>query len=178
VSRDVGSIPPGPRDRGLRRDPALVPLSRDHHQALVQALALRRGASAPVAAAARTAEEFLAFRREELLGHFEDEEQVLLPAARDAAAPAAERMLTEHTGIHRAAGELAEALRAGRDPRPHMEDLGRRLHDHVRFEERVLFMEIQAALPPDRLAALGAALEKRRSERGAPGCRVPGRGGA
>ena len=37
--------------------------------------------------------------------------------------------------------------------------VGERLAAHVRFEERVLFELLEARLPPQELAALGAAVE-------------------
>ena len=80
--------------RSLKRDPALIPLSRDHHFALMHALALRRVAdfgtrstTGPVA----TAENFLTYYEEELLGHMADEEEALLPAVE---APETFRTLT------------------------------------------------------------------------------------
>jgi hypothetical protein len=54
-----------------------------------------------------------------------------------------------------------------------MEDLARLLHDHVRYEERVFFMRVQAALTGDALESLGAALEAHRAVRGvAAFCRI------
>ena len=42
-----------------------------------------------------------------------------------------------------------------------------------RYEERVFFMALQAALPPQALSAMGAALEAHREARGVvPSCRI------
>ena len=66
------------------------------------------------------------------------------------------RMLEEHLAIRR------EALRleAGATTLEEAQELGRLLHDHVRFEERQLFPMIERALSDDQLDRLGAALQE------------------
>ena len=60
---------------GLPRAPALVPLSRDHHDALVEVLFLRRAQGRPAAG-----RRFVDFFHSEVEGHMADEEDVVLPA--------------------------------------------------------------------------------------------------
>jgi len=157
--------------RGLYRAPALVPLSRDHHEALIQALWLKRRAGRPPAALG-----FLEFHRAELEGHMADEEDVVLPAAESVDPAGAARIRREHGEIRGLAGALEAALLAGEQIAATMEDLARLLHDHVRYEERVFFMGVQAALPGDALESMGAALEAHRAARGvAAFCRIPAR---
>mgnify|MGYP001334064396 CR=1 FL=1 len=147
--------------RGLFRAPALVPLSRDHHEALIQALWLRRRAGEAPAALA-----FLDFHRAELEGHMADEEDVVLPVA-DAVDPSGSaRIREEHARLRALAAALQAAVGSGGDLAPTMEDLSRLLHDHVRYEEREFFMALQEALAADALAALGTALEAHREARG------------
>jgi hypothetical protein len=151
---------------GLYRAPALVPLSRDHHEALIQALWLRRRAGQPEAAAA-----FLDFHRDELEGHMSDEEDVVLPVADPVDPAGSARIRDEHARLRDLAARLAGAAAA--DLAPVMESLAALLHDHVRYEERVFFMELQASLPADVLAGMGDALEAHRAARGlAASCRV------
>jgi hypothetical protein len=52
----------------MKRHPALVPLSHDHHHALVEARRLRRAADSPESAAAAAA--FLRFFAYETVRHF------------------------------------------------------------------------------------------------------------
>ena len=157
--------------RGLYRAPALVPLSRDHHEALIQALWLQRGAGRTPAAL-----RFLDFHRAELEGHMADEEDVVLPAAEPVDPAGAARIRQEHAEIRRFAAALEAAVGAGEDVTSTMVDLARLLHDHVRYEERVFFMALQAALPGDALESMGAALEAHRAARGvAAFCRVRSR---
>jgi iron-sulfur cluster repair protein YtfE (RIC family) len=154
--------------RGLYRAPALVPLSRDHHEALIQALWLRRGAGRPPAALA-----FLEFHEAELEGHMRDEEDVVLPAAQGVDPAGAARIREEHDAMRRLAAALRDAVGADGGIAEIMESLARLLHDHVRYEERVFFMGLQEALSPEALATLGADLEAHRAARGfAASCRV------
>jgi hypothetical protein len=146
---------------GLYRAPALVPLSRDHHEALIQALQLRRGAG-QAAAALR----FLEFHRAELEGHMADEEDVVLPAADPVDPDGASRIRREHAAIRGLASALEAAVRAGGVITAPMEELAGLLHDHVRYEERVFFMGLQDALPGEALEAMGAALDAHRAARG------------
>ena len=147
--------------RGLYRAPALVPLSRDHHEALIQALWLRRRAGQPAAA-----KSFLDFHRTELEGHMADEEDVVLPVSDPIDAAGSARIREEHGRLRGLAAEMEAALAKGGALEPTMQELAGLLHDHVRYEEREFFMALQAALPEEALAALGAALEAHRAARG------------
>lgn len=139
----------------MRRDPALVSLSRDHHQALAVARKLRR-ATTETALEARA--DVLLFWRTDGRTHFRIEEEVLLPAYAgygDAHHPLVARALCEHVAIRHAIDELAA------DATPSvacLHELGNMLAEHVRMEERELFVLVEQALPPSRLAALAAAL--------------------
>jgi hemerythrin-like domain-containing protein len=156
-------------NRSLKRHEALLPLSRDHHFALIYALSLRRAAEAPLGAgrgAVATAESFLSFYDEELLGHMADEEEALLPLATEASPEGASRLVAEHEDIRERTAILRQALEEGGDPRGPMKDIGDLLHDHVRFEERVLFETFQSGLSETQLLAIRRALDDHRSARG------------
>jgi hemerythrin-like domain-containing protein len=138
----------------MKRDQSLTPLSRDHHQALHQALILKRADQSSAAEALRGMVEF--FDAHGAL-HFRVEEEVLLPAyVRDGGADPADeaiaRVLTDHVWFRARIG----ALRGARDARvEEVRELGVRLDDHVRHEERVLFPAIEAALSAEQLERLG-----------------------
>jgi hypothetical protein len=54
-----------------------------------------------------------------------------------------------------------------------MEALATLLHDHIRYEERTFFMDLQSALPARDLEEMGAALQAHRAARGvAASCAV------
>ena len=139
----------------MKRDPALESLSHDHHHALFVAQKLRR-ATPDTAGAARDA--FLEFWKTEGHGHFRVEEDVLLPAYADHGDvhhPLVAQSLCEHVEIR----NLAARVSGDPDTSPEtLNDLGRRLADHVRLEERQLFPMIEEALPPHALSALATAL--------------------
>jgi iron-sulfur cluster repair protein YtfE (RIC family) len=145
----------------MQRSEALAALSREHHHGLVVAQRLSR---ATPNGAAEARGEFLAFWSADGRHHFRAEEEVLLPAFAEHAPAdheAVVRVLVEHVELRVRAGRLAA------DPAPPLEalhELGRRLHDHIRHEERVLFPLIEEALPGPELARLPEALE--RAERG------------
>jgi hemerythrin HHE cation binding domain-containing protein len=141
----------------MKRDPALISLSRDHHQALSAAQNLRR-ARRETRDQARAL--FLEYWEVHGRAHFRSEEEVLLPTYAghgDAHHPLVARVLCEHVAIRRRVDILA------RSPSPTVADLhelGAQLADHVRLEERELFPLIEHVMPPAELAALADALER------------------
>ena len=152
----------------MYRAPALVPLSRDHHEALIQALWLRRRAGQPAAARA-----FLDFHHAELEGHMADEEDVVLPVAEAVDAAGCARIRDEHVRLRALVAALQTAVDLGADPEATMQELASLLHDHVRYEERDFFMRLQAALPEATLLSMGDALEAHRAARGvSAACRI------
>lgn len=170
-TRKVVSVPDETSgERCLKRDPALVPLSRDHHFALMHALALRRAGEATSLRAATgpiaTAEAFLTFYEEDLLGHMADEEEALLPGVESVDPEDAARLRAEHEDLYEQVALLRQALEDGGDPRPLMREIGGKLHDHVRFEERVFFEAVQRQLSPEAMQAIGRAIETHRRARG------------
>lgn len=91
----------------MKRHPALVQLSRDHHHALVVAQRLKRAVHSE-ADAARAA--FIEFWEADGRVHFREEEEILLPRlARfaDLDEPIVARVLIDHVRIRCLAGELA-----------------------------------------------------------------------
>lgn len=141
----------------MKRDKALTPLSRDHHQALSRALALKRADQSNVAEALRDMIEF--FDAHGAL-HFRVEEEVLLPLyVRDGGADprdeAIARVLTDHVWIRARIAALRDAREECVED---VRALGERLDAHVRHEERVLFPAIEQALSPEQLERLGRAV--------------------
>jgi quercetin dioxygenase-like cupin family protein len=124
----------------MERHPALIPLSHDHHHALVEARRLRRSAEAKADPAA-AAEAFAAFFASETVPHFREEEEQLFPLVADSeeAAPLVVQALLDHQRLHALAARLAsqDGLRAT------MVELADLLEAHVRLEERELFPLIE-----------------------------------
>lgn len=137
----------------VKRHPALAPLSRDHHRALVVARRLREADGESAGEAARR---FLEHWRGEEERHFRLEEEVMLEGCGAHLGPghaAIEHMLREHSQIRADAARLREET-----PLELLHDLGARLAGHVRFEENELFPLIEAHVPEAELQALGARL--------------------
>ena len=141
----------------MKRHPALVPLSREHHQVLLLAQGLRDDGPPTLRAALPATVEARAARALEewearIAPHFAYEERTLLPAleGHDAALDAeVARVREEHDRIR----GLVVALRA--EPTADaLHALGEALVAHVRAEERGLFEVAQAALGEARLADL------------------------
>jgi hemerythrin-like domain-containing protein len=143
----------------VKRHEALAQLSRDHHQALFQAMRLRRAGPDD---AAEALDNFLDFWTDVGHLHFRAEEEVLLPAYSaygDASQDAVVRVLLDHVAIRRAAHELGET-RGADAPVERLHALGERLEAHVRHEERVLFPLIEEALPDDELVRVARAVDE------------------
>jgi hypothetical protein len=157
------SVPPGPSGaQGLKRDPALIPLSRDHHFALRHALFLRRAAGgSDGAAAARVAGDYVVFHRDELVPHMADEESIVFPAFESFDPAGTERLRGEHRELDALTSRLRSSLDEGADPRPLMAEIASLLDDHVRYEERAYFMDVQERLPATALIAMGEAIALR-----------------
>jgi hypothetical protein len=137
----------------VKRAEALRPLSREHLVALLAAKKLKEADRLEEATRA-----FLDFWHGDGRRHFRLEEEELLPGwafHAEVDREGVRRMLDEHLAIRR------EALRleAGEATLEETRELGRLLHDHVRFEERQLFPRVEADLDYTDLACLAAAFE-------------------
>lgn len=132
----------------MKRHPLLQPLSREHHAALQLALNARRAASARersgVEAMSLACVEAFAG---ELDPHFIVEETTLLPLLVAAGEDAlAQRLESEHRQLRELAGRLLPAAA------PVLLAFAELLSAHVRFEERELFVVVQALLEARPLA--------------------------
>jgi hypothetical protein len=135
----------------VKRSPALIQLSRDHHQALDVARRLRRATDADLGAALAYLQ---VFWDPGGLRHFELEERHLPDALPDADwRDAVERMRREHDAIRVNIATVDDVAGA--------HELGTLLHDHVRFEERELFPLLEDRLSEPQLERLGAALMRK-----------------
>jgi hypothetical protein len=130
----------------MHRDPALIPLSHDHQHTLAHALRLRRAATAPLGERVATTRAFLAFAAEHVVPHFAVEEAMLERAVArmpdsDELRAARERTVAEHAALGRSFAAVA-AGGDGADPAA-LDELGRRVQEHVRYEERTVFQLLQ-----------------------------------
>ncbi len=146
----------------MKRHPALQNLSRAHHLLLLQARQIRWYATgdhrAPSFHVILT--DFLHTWDETGAPHLRQEEAVLLPFY--SRFPSAEQRQHEHRALQEHQW-LRDKVAALQQPEANqqalMAEIGAALHDHIRFEERVLFQHIQALLPEPAMQDLHAQLQ-------------------
>ena len=129
----------------MKRQAALIPLSREHHDALSyarQAVAASQGQHADTVRL-RT----LALWDSSIAAHLATEEASLLPAlAAAGAGDEAARAFAQHQQLR----QLMARLRDGEPDA--LAEWGEAMREHVRYEERVLFPLAQRLLDLDALA--------------------------
>jgi len=135
----------------MKRVAALRALSDDHHSALVLARRCERAAEEGVWQAVwRHVQDAFAAHLEP---HFRIEEDHLLPGLEAIGEPAlAERIREDHAALRALRDEAAPTAET-------VGELGGRLEDHVRFEERTVFESTQHRLPEATLRAVAEACE-------------------
>ena len=131
----------------MKRAPALMPLSREHHEALVLA---RRACepSRPQAEPESLRAHLLRRWDEQFEAHFTREEDHLLPALHSAGEPAAAQ---EALRQHRVLRAAIARLRAG--DLAALPSWGDAMREHVQWEERALFPLAERVLDLSRLQA-------------------------
>jgi hemerythrin-like domain-containing protein len=157
----------------MKRHSSLHPLSQHHHFALIQALEMRRAAEAPLekraAGVEKHAAKFVRFWHKTGLVHSREEEEILLPAYsrhmrldRDADVM---RILADHAEIRAAVLDFEQRL-ATKIPveADQLAHLAKFLHDHVRFEENVVFPHIEKTLGEKGLNEMGRGLTRLHSK--------------
>lgn len=158
----------------MKRHRSLFPLSRDHHQALVQARNLGLAAASNDPGNVQQAGEgFAGFWESDLQAHFSQEEQIVLPLLAQAAPDSNEisETLSQHAEIRLLVARLndklarREALEANL-----LGALGESLRRHIHFEENELFPAVEASATEEELWRMNEQLERERSRAGQAGC--------
>ena len=140
-----------------RRHDALIPLTHDHHHALVQARALIAAAGTGDEERKRAGEAFIRFYEDDTLLHFHEEEEVLFPRLLEhVSEPPSElvQVLVEHVRIHGYVDRLRTSLSGGAPAGEQLKVLGETLKAHVRLEETKLFPLIERTVPADALESV------------------------
>jgi hemerythrin-like domain-containing protein len=144
----------------MLRDPNLIPLSHQHHNALAMCVLTRRSLleDASPANVAQLARRAIDRYELELVNHFEIEEQILFPAIEDALGKLS--LIASLTAQHREVEEIVAQLRSA-PTAALLERLCGLLAEHIRREENDLFQVAQSRLPEPILRELGAAIERK-----------------
>jgi quercetin dioxygenase-like cupin family protein len=148
----------------VKRHSSLVPLSHDHHHALVEARRLRRAAGEDETTRRAAVDRFLRFFSSETIRHFREEEERLFPllAGHEGEANALlVEALLDHQRIRALVARLERGPAADEDL---MRELAGALDSHVRLEERRLFPLVEAAVPEEILSELDLSTESRDGE--------------
>ncbi|MGE5610266.1 MAG: hemerythrin domain-containing protein [Bacillota bacterium] len=146
----------------IKRHRSLQPFSRDHYTGLVQAQRLLKSAEGSAARRHSALTSFQTAWQEEIAPHFADEERLLIPLMRS---DDVDRLTREHTALRSLALEVDSHAQAVDPPSEFVRQLGQRLNDHIRWEERELFPRIEQAASAEALewlAPLTAAMEVQR----------------
>ena len=140
----------------MLRDPALIPLSHQHHNGLGLCVLTRRSLAKDASAqsVARLARRVIDRYEIELTNHFEIEEQVLFPTCSQL--PLVETLVAEH----RAMEKFVERLRTAPTV-DLLEQFCELLSTHIRREENQLYQQIQDTLTREVLDSIGAEIERR-----------------
>lgn len=144
-----------------KRHPSLIPLSREHHAALLLAFRLLQGlppTRQPDSPQAQ-AQDTIRFFHTRLTTHFQAEEEALFPLIRRTLPPTMsllDRLLAEHAEMRHSVQALEQADRPSLPAR--LKAFGQILRRHVRSEERDLFPMCEANLAEDDAAQLKAAI--------------------
>lgn len=142
------------KKKPIKRHPALQPLSRQHHFGLLFSWKLRKGFSKNVELE-RMQDYAKWFYEKEIKPHFRDEEKYLFPILEEGN-ELVDRALKEHRRIKRLFHDTENAEKS-------LNQLEEELDAHIRFEERILFNEIQKVATQeqlDKIEEIHSQLEK------------------
>ena len=137
----------------MQRHPALQPLSRDHHDGLVIVRALNQALDGTLANREAAVRRFVTLWHEEFQHHCHLEEQWILPHLDERMR---DRMLEDHRRIREFAIASSELRSNPSEPLSidFIGELAAVFRNHIRWEEREVFQELQDTLRPDELSKL------------------------
>lgn len=133
------------KNKPIKRYEALKPVSREHHHGLLLCWKIKMGLRYEVDPN-RIKEYVDWFYEDHITPHFEFEEKHIFPI-----------LGQDHTFIQRALAEHRKLREMFSIPKPSatmLKALSTTLNDHIRFEERVLFNEIQEVASTEQLDML------------------------
>ncbi len=138
----------------------MAPLSREHHPALLLAQLMKRDAPAykgmPAAPEGKAAYAAAFFQRD-LEAHFIKEEAMLQKV--DRLYPEIDKLVKEIEQEHRELTVGFSNVSSSVDLVNDLDILGRKLEQHIRKEERVLFPLIEKICSPEMLEEMGVLLK-------------------
>lgn len=138
----------------IKRHPALIELSKDHHFGLLLSWKIRKGAELNVPVE-RVVKYVIHFFETDLENHFREEEELLFDKM-EPGDPMRIRALNEHKLMREQIQQLNE-----KPVEKTLNEFSALLENHIRFEERQLFNHIQESFSPEELSLTGSELKNR-----------------
>jgi iron-sulfur cluster repair protein YtfE (RIC family) len=126
----------------IKRHPALQPMSREHHHGLLLCWKIREGFRKKIEPE-RIKRYCDWFWENQLQHHFEEEERYLFPILGQKH-ELVKRAVTEHQ-------KLETLFKDWNNPEQSLHQISEELDRHIRFEERILFNEIQDQATSEQL---------------------------
>ena len=147
-----------PHNRGMLRDPGLIPLSRQHQHALALCVRIERALENNVVDLNAWQLEMEQQYGQEIGFHFAAEENVLFPAARlfPELVSVVEQLGDEHRRLRECFARAHQRAMDGGE----LGAFAKMLSGHIRKEERQLFEAMQKLVEADELRRIGVALEQ------------------
>jgi hypothetical protein len=139
----------------IKRNAALVQLSKDHHFALLLVWKIREGIKNSIDAE-RIRKYAVHFSEVDLLPHFNDEEELLLVVLN-----ADDKMRLRTEKEHAQLREMMTGLKSPATGNNSLLLFAMALESHIRFEERELFNYLQEHLSEKELTEIATALTER-----------------
>jgi hemerythrin-like domain-containing protein len=142
----------------MLRDPALIPLSQQHHNGLALCVLTERAlrADRSEATVRQLATKAIDRYEIELTNHFDIEEQLLFPLIERELGKM--KIIAELIADHRTLEGMIEQMRATPSAKL-LESFCDLLRRHIRREENELFQDAQQQLPAELLAAAGKEID-------------------
>lgn len=129
------------KKKPIKRHESLKPLSREHHHGLLLCWKIRQGIKFKVEPQ-RMKDYIDWFKQKYLYPHFEAEEEFVFPVL-GPENKLIKKALSEHRRLKRLFNQQSEVIKA-------LSLIEEELDEHIRFEERILFNEIQKIASPNQ----------------------------
>ena len=148
----------------MKRHPALIPLSQDHHQGLLLAQLIKKdapiynGLPKDLIGKMNYAKEVYT---DDLVQHFKDEEELVFPFLKEKNKEV-DKLISEILNEHILLKQKILALDKNSDLINQLDEIGNLLDGHIRKEERILFEKAQLLLNEEELKMIEKKFDENR----------------
>jgi len=139
----------------IKRNAAIVELSKDHHFGLLLVWKTREGLKRSIEPE-RIGRYIIHFFETELKTHFKEEEELLFVEV-----PQDNKLRMQAEAEHKNIYEIIENIRTTPGDKNLVQTFGNTLEKHIRFEERQLFNYLQENIPASTLSEIARQLQSK-----------------